>query len=124
MSYPHLDPAPAPATSPTQDEIDAARRRRIVDGIHRCIALLLDGIAREWAYCGKAACKRARRCRGFACEPERCEPELAPAPRSDAAAPGSAEFERRVALIDDALAQSRARRAAHARPAAGAGRRH
>jgi hypothetical protein len=68
MSFPRLD-SPSPAASPTQDEVDAASRRRALDGFHRCVALLAAAIGRDWRHCGKAACKRSRRCRGFACEP-------------------------------------------------------
>jgi hypothetical protein len=93
---------------------NAAIRERIVERVLNASRHLLIAIGRDWERCGKAACKRSRRCRGFACEPEDFETELAPAPRrptrSDAAAPGSAEFDRRVALIKDALAQWRAQR--------------
>jgi hypothetical protein len=68
MSYPHLDRPPAP--TPTQDEIDAATRQRANDTLDRCLARLVGEIAQDWLHCGKAACRRARRCRGFACEPE------------------------------------------------------
>jgi hypothetical protein len=71
MSYPRLQSAPA--ASPTQDEIDAATRKRTLDGMDRCLALLVGQVARDWRDCGKAACKRSRRCRGFACEPGRDE---------------------------------------------------
>jgi len=73
MTYPRLQSAPAPvpsAASAPQDEIDAASRRRALDGIHRCLALLIGVVARDWRHCGKAACARSRRCRGFACEAE------------------------------------------------------
>jgi hypothetical protein len=60
----------APPAAPTQDEIDAAGRRRALDAMHRCLALLVGVVARDWRHCGKAACARSRRCRGFACEPE------------------------------------------------------
>jgi hypothetical protein len=68
MSYPQFDPAPAP--SPGQDEIDAATRRRTLDALIRCLARLGGAIAQDWRHCGKSACRRARRCRGFACEEE------------------------------------------------------
>jgi hypothetical protein len=93
---------------------NAAIRERIVERVLNASRYLLIAIGRDWERCGKAACKRSRRCRGFACEPEVFESELAPAPRtsvrSDAAAPGSAEFERRVASIEKAMAQWRAQR--------------
>jgi hypothetical protein len=59
-----------PAASPSQDEIDAASRRRAREAMHRCLALLIGLAAQDWRHCGKAACARSRRCRGFACEPE------------------------------------------------------
>jgi hypothetical protein len=70
MSYPRLQSEPAPLASPTQDEVDAATRRRAIDGLHRCMALLAGALGRDWRHCGKAACARSRRCRGFACEPD------------------------------------------------------
>jgi hypothetical protein len=51
------------------DELDCTRLRAL-NGVKRCVALLLDAIGRDWRHCGKASCARARRCRGFACELE------------------------------------------------------
>ena len=67
MSYPRVDAAPAPAP-PGQDEIDAASRRRALDALQRTMARLAGAIGGDWRRCGKAACARSRRCRGFACE--------------------------------------------------------
>jgi hypothetical protein len=53
----------------TDDAIECTRKRTL-DGAARCLALMLGALARDWLYCGKASCARARRCRGFACEPE------------------------------------------------------
>jgi hypothetical protein len=50
------------------DEIKCIRKRTL-DGIERCVVLLLDAIRRDWRDCGKAACARSRRCRGLACDP-------------------------------------------------------
>jgi hypothetical protein len=57
------------------DEAEAARelshvRQRTLDAIDRCLALLVELAAEDWRRCGKAACARSRRCRGFACEPK------------------------------------------------------
>ena len=54
---------------PAQDEIDCTRERTL-DRARRCVALLLSQIGRDHEHCGKAACRRSRRCRGFACEPD------------------------------------------------------
>jgi hypothetical protein len=53
-----------------QAAIDAAARRRAVDAVGRCLVTLIAGIARDHQHCGKAACARSRRCRGFVCEPD------------------------------------------------------
>ena len=101
------------AGSAAEPESSAAIRERIVERVLNAARYLLIAIGRDWERCGKAACKRSRRCRGFACEPQdfETEPATAPSPKSsDAAAPGSAEFERRVAMIKDAMAQWRAQR--------------
>ncbi|HUR57132.1 MAG TPA: hypothetical protein VM029_05455 [Opitutaceae bacterium] len=68
MSYPRVDSEPA--APPTQDEIDAASRRRALDALQRVLTRLTGDVARDWQRCGKAACARSRRCRGFACKPE------------------------------------------------------
>ena len=73
MSYPRLESAPPAA--PTQDEIDAASRRRALEAMHRSLALLVGVVARDWRHCGKAACLRSRRCRGQVCEDLACEPD-------------------------------------------------
>jgi hypothetical protein len=49
--------------------IDQASRRRAVDAVARCMRLLAIAAGRDYEHCGKAACARSRRCRGFACEP-------------------------------------------------------
>jgi hypothetical protein len=53
----------------TATELDALKARTIA-GIYRCLAMLAAGIARDHLSCGKAACLRSGRCRGFACEPD------------------------------------------------------
>ena len=73
MSYPRVDATPSPAASATQGEIDAASRDRTIAAMYRCLWLLTGAAAREWRDCGKTACKRSRRCRGFACVPVREE---------------------------------------------------
>ena len=67
MSYPRVDSGPA--ASPTQAEIDAASRRRAADALVRTLDRLVRVAGEDWQQCGKAACRRSRRCRGFACEP-------------------------------------------------------
>ncbi len=69
MSYPRLDSATR-RHSPTQDEIDAATRRRAIDALERAVARMTRAVGRDWQHCGKAECLRSRRCRGFACEPD------------------------------------------------------
>ena len=51
------------------DELECLKARTI-DRLSECIARFTGQLARDWAYCGKAACARSRRCRGFACEPD------------------------------------------------------
>ena len=50
--------------------IDQASRRRAFDAVARCMRLLAIAAGRDYEHCGKAACARSRRCRGFACEPD------------------------------------------------------
>ena len=57
------------ARSPAQRE-QAATRKRAIASIERSLRSLLVAIGRDYEWCGKAACARSRRCRGFACEPE------------------------------------------------------
>ena len=70
-SRPAARPAPTAdmTAAATVDDIECTRRRTL-GGIERCLALLAGAIARDWRHCGKAACARSRRCRGFACEVE------------------------------------------------------
>jgi hypothetical protein len=63
-----VESEPRPAA--TQNQIEAARRQRTLDALYRCAARLAGTIGRDWHDCGKAACARSRRCRGFACEPD------------------------------------------------------
>ena len=75
MSYPRVDSGPALSarqtlSPPPQDEIDAASRQRAFDALYRALDRLVRGAAEDWRHCGKAACLRSRRCRGFACEPK------------------------------------------------------
>jgi hypothetical protein len=51
------------------DEIQCLKARTF-DRLARCIARLTGEIGRDWLRCGKAACARSRRCRGYACEPD------------------------------------------------------
>jgi hypothetical protein len=56
---------------PQDDEDDDDQvRARVVAGVERCLRGLLVAIGRDYRHCGKAACARSRRCRGFACEPD------------------------------------------------------
>jgi len=50
--------------------IDQGSRRRALNAVARCIRLLAVDTGRDYEHCGKAACARSRRCRGFACEPD------------------------------------------------------
>ena len=50
--------------------IDQASRRRAFDAVARCMRLVAIAAGRGYEHCGKAACARSRRCRGFACEPD------------------------------------------------------
>jgi hypothetical protein len=52
-----------------QSRIDRETRRRTLDGIYRCLRHILIQIGRDYETCGKASCKRVRRCRGTACDP-------------------------------------------------------
>ena len=63
MSPPAVSP-PAPATAaPTL----AQRRRHALDLMHGIVALLLAEIGRPWRGCGRAGCRRRRRCTGVRC---------------------------------------------------------
>ena len=42
----------------------------LVLAVARCMRLLAIAAGRDYEHCGKAACARSRRCRGFACEPD------------------------------------------------------
>ena len=53
-----------------QAAIDKASRSQALDAVYRCLDRMLASLARDYAHCGKAACARARRCRGFACKLE------------------------------------------------------
>jgi hypothetical protein len=52
------------------DDIETIRRRA-VQSVMRCMRTILIAMGRDYERCGKAACTRSRRCRGFACEPDR-----------------------------------------------------
>jgi hypothetical protein len=58
-----------PRASPAQQE-HAAVRKRTIASIESGLRSLLVAIGRDYEWCGKAACARSRRCRGFACEPD------------------------------------------------------
>jgi hypothetical protein len=60
-------PLDRPGTT-APDELECLKERTI-DRLGECIARFAGQIARDWAHCGKAACARSRRCRGFACQP-------------------------------------------------------
>jgi hypothetical protein len=66
---------------PNADEIECTRARTIA-GIERCLAMLLAQLGRDYERCGKTACKRSRRCRGFACTPEPGDDASATPPRA------------------------------------------
>jgi hypothetical protein len=51
------------------DELETLKARTI-DRLHRSLIALVAGIGRDHQPCGKAACARSHRCRGFACEPD------------------------------------------------------
>ena len=53
-----------------QSAINAATRQRTIDAVYRCLDMLAAQIGRDHERCGKAACRRAGRCRGFACVPD------------------------------------------------------
>jgi hypothetical protein len=58
-----------PSETP-QALIDQASRRRAFDAVARCMRLVAIAAGRDYEHCGKVACARLRRCRGFACEPD------------------------------------------------------
>ena len=58
-----------PRASPAQRK-QAATRKRVIASMERSLRSLLVALGRDYEWCGKAACARSRRCRGFACEPE------------------------------------------------------
>ena len=74
MSYPRFESGPAPSQEdnrrPTQDEIDDVSKERALEALERALARLTRDVASDWRHCGKAACRRSRRCRGFACAPK------------------------------------------------------
>jgi hypothetical protein len=70
MTYPHFESTAPPDSSTPQDKIDAESRRRAFASLERCLRKLAAGTGRDHERCGKAACARSRRCRGFACEPD------------------------------------------------------
>jgi hypothetical protein len=49
---------------------NAAIRERIVERVLNAQRRILIALGRDWERCGKTACKRSKRCRGFNCEPE------------------------------------------------------
>lgn len=57
-----------PAQRRTKPNENAAIRADIIASIERSLRHLLIAIGRDYEDCGKAACARSRRCRGFACE--------------------------------------------------------
>jgi hypothetical protein len=81
MSYPNVDSRPAASPAQTEveakveGEVDEASRRRAIDALYRALTRLVKASAQDWRHCGKAACLRSRRCRGFACEPAACGDE-------------------------------------------------
>ena len=64
-----LDEEPLDDDAPmTHAETDAARDGALA-ALERSLRLMASQIAGDHRHCGKAACARSRRCRGFACEP-------------------------------------------------------
>jgi hypothetical protein len=45
-----------------------ARAKRIEERVLRCVRAMLIGMNRDYERCGKAACARSRRCRGYVCD--------------------------------------------------------
>jgi hypothetical protein len=58
---------PEAATPAAEAAQIAAGRARTLDALERCIVRLVDLLDPDHSFCGKAACRRSRRCRGFAC---------------------------------------------------------
>jgi hypothetical protein len=48
----------------------AELKERVTARLSGALCALVSHLARDYQHCGKAACVRSRRCRGFACEPE------------------------------------------------------
>lgn len=63
-------PSPHRIVPVSQREVDAASRRRAIAALERALRMLAVAAGRDYERCGKAACARSRRCRGFACMPE------------------------------------------------------
>jgi hypothetical protein len=57
-------------TAETADAQCELIRARTIDAAYRCLDRLARRLSRDWPHCGKAACLRARRCRGSACAPD------------------------------------------------------
>ncbi len=57
-----------PVVNDANVRIETVRARAIRSAM-RCVRSLLIALGRDYERCGKAACARSRRCRGFACEP-------------------------------------------------------
>jgi len=57
-------------TTETADAECEAIRARTIDAAYRCLDRLARALSRDWPHCGKAVCRRARRCRGSACVPD------------------------------------------------------
>lgn len=60
-----------PIPADNDDEEIACIRRRTLDSAGRALRAALVALSRDYLNCGKAACARSRRCRGFACERDR-----------------------------------------------------
>jgi hypothetical protein len=69
MEHARMTDTPGKPFENPQTAPGAATRKRTIDAAYRCVAKLIARIARDHERCGKAACVRSRRCRGFACEP-------------------------------------------------------
>jgi hypothetical protein len=48
----------------------AELKERVTVRLYGRLCALVSHLSRDHDHCGKAACARSRRCRGFACEPE------------------------------------------------------
>jgi hypothetical protein len=45
-------------------DISENDKRRVIDRLNAAMPRIAANLLRDWKHCGKAACRRARRCRG------------------------------------------------------------